>query len=470
MPADLAARTSSKIFNGVDLMDASARADNAFYLDRQERRESNARSYPRRFPVALKSASGCIVTDVDGRSYLDCLAGAGTLALGHNHPEVIETLQQVLDSGLPLHTLDLTTPVKDRFVADIFGTLPAGLRDEAKIQFCSPSGTDAVEAAIKLAKTATGRTDLVSFRGAYHGMSQGSLSLTGSLGPKASVGQLVPGAHFFPYPYAYRCPFGRGGNETATLAAEYFERALRDPEGGINRPAAVILEAVQGEGGVIPAPVEWLRAVRRVTRDLGIPLIVDEVQSGVGRTGSFYAFQKAGIIPDVVVLSKAIGGGLPLAVVIYREDLDLWKPGAHAGTFRGNQLAMAAGSKTLEIIERERLVERAAIAGRRLRANLEQIAAQTPYIGEVRGEGLMLGVEVVDPEGLPDALGHPPHGQEIARMIQHEMFRAGIILETGGRFGSVLRLLPPLVISDAEIDQVSGALAAAFERLGRKAA
>lgn len=191
-------------------MDASARADNAFYLDRQERRESNARSYPRRFPVALKSASGCIVTDVDGRSYLDCLAGAGTLALGHNHPEVIETLQQVLGSGLPLHTLDLTTPVKDRFVSDIFGTLPAGLRDEAKIQFCSPSGTDAVEAAIKLAKTATGRTDLVSFRGAYHGMSQGSLSLMGSLGPKASVGQLVPVRISFPTPMPIVAPLAVG--------------------------------------------------------------------------------------------------------------------------------------------------------------------------------------------------------------------------------------------------------------------
>ena len=451
-------------------MDASALSSNDFYLDRQARRKSNARSYPRRFPIALKSASGCTITDVEGRIYLDCLAGAGTLALGHNHPEVIETLQEVLSSGLPLHTLDLTTPVKDRFVADIFETLPAGLREEARIQFCSPSGTDAIEAAIKLAKTATGRTDIVSFRGAYHGMSQGSLSLMGALGPKAAVGQLVPGVHFFPYPYAYRCPFGRGGEETATLAAEYFERALRDPEGGINLPAAVILEAVQGEGGVIPAPAEWLRAIRRVTRDLGIPMILDEVQSGVGRTGSFYAFQKAGIVPDIIVLSKAIGGGLPLAVVIYQEGLDLWKPGAHAGTFRGNQLAMAAGSKTFEIIRRDGLVERAAIAGRRLRANLERIAATTSYIGEVRGEGLMLGVEIVDPEGRPDVLGHPPHGSAIARMIQDDVFRAGLILETGGRYGSVLRFLPPLVISDEEIDQATGILAAAFGRLGRKAA
>lgn len=451
-------------------MDPFSRHDNDFYLKRQARRESNARSYPRRFPLALKSASGCLVTDVEGRTYLDCLAGAGTLALGHNHPEVIASLQDVLASGLPLHTLDLVTPVKDKFVSDIFETLPAGLREEAKIQFCSPSGTDAVEAAIKLAKTATGRTDVIAFRGAYHGMSQGSLSLMGSLGPKASIGQLVPGTHFFPYPYAYRCPFGRGGDETATLAADYFEKALRDPEGGINLPAAVILEAVQGEGGVIPAPAEWLRKVRSVTSELGIPLILDEVQSGVGRTGTFYAFQKAGIVPDIIVLSKAIGGGLPISVMIYRQGLDLWKPGAHAGTFRGNQLAMAAGSKTLEIIKRDGLVERAAIGGRRLRANLERIQSHTPYIGEIRGEGLMLGVEVIDPTRNPDSLGHPPHGGDIARAIQSAAFRDGLILETGGRHGSVLRLLPPLTISDAEIDQASDILSDAFLRLGRNAA
>lgn len=451
-------------------METALSMSNEFYLSRQSDRESNARSYPRRFPLALKTATGCTVTDVEGRSYLDCLAGAGTLALGHNHPEVIAALKDVLSSGLPLHTLDLTTPVKDRFVSDLFDTFPEALRREAKIQFCSPSGSDAVEAAIKLAKTATGRTDVVAFTGAYHGMSQGSLSLMGSLGPKASVGQLVPGTHFFPYPYSYRCPFGRGGDETARLAGEYFERALKDPEGGINRPAAVILEAVQGEGGVIPAPVEWLRKVRAVTAELGIPLILDEVQSGVGRTGSFYAFEKAGILPDIVVLSKAIGGGLPLAVVVYRSGLDLWKPGAHAGTFRGNQLAMAAGQKTLEIIARDGLVERAAEAGSRLRRHLEAVARSSAYIGDVRGTGLMLGVEIIDPTGCRDSAGRLPASTEAAAAVQADAFRQGLILETGGRFGSVLRLLPPLIISDAEIDRAADILASAFDRLERKAA
>jgi len=444
--------------------------NNDFYLHRQALLESNARSYPRRFPLALKSASGCTVVDVEGRTYLDCLSGAGTLALGHNHPEIVATLHEVLDSGLPLHTLDLTTPVKDKFVEDILATLPVGLRDKTKIQFCSPSGSDAVEAAIKLAKIATGRKNVIAFRGAYHGMTQGSLSLMGSLAPKNAVGSLLPGTHFFSYPYAYRCPFGRDGAETATLAANFLESALKDPGGGVNLPAAVIVEAIQGEGGVISAPAEWLRRVRQVTHELDIPLILDEVQSGVGRTGDFYAFQEAGIVPDIIVLSKAIGGGLPLAVIVYHEKLDLWQPGSHAGTFRGNQLAMAAGSKTMEIIQRDGLMDRAVVSGQKLRMNLERIKTQTAYIGDVRGRGLMLGVELTDPTGKPCALDHPPHGAAIAQTVQAECFKAGLILETGGGYGNVLRLLPPLTISNVEIDRVCEIIAHSFSCIERRAA
>lgn len=210
---------------------------NREFLDRQAARESNARSYPRRFPLALRSAEGTRVVDVEGRSYLDCLAGAGTLALGHNHPEVVESLREALGQGIPLHTLDLATPQKDAFVEELFSTLPPAFRDGARIQFCSPSGSDAVEAAIKLAKTATGRQDIVAFRGAYHGMSQGALSLMGALGPKERLGALVLGTHFLPYPHAYRCPFGTDGAASPSLAAAVFEGALRDPEGGMNRPA-----------------------------------------------------------------------------------------------------------------------------------------------------------------------------------------------------------------------------------------
>lgn len=451
-------------------MDAMSIRDNSYYLQRQAQRESNARSYPRRFPIAIRTASGCILTDIDGKTYIDCLAGAGTLALGHNHPEVLDTLRDVLNSGLPLHTLDLTTPVKDTFVSNLLDTLPSGLHDQAKIQFCSPSGSDAIEAAIKLAKTVTGRSDIISFRGAYHGMTQGSLSLMGSVAPKAAIGSLLAGSHFFPYPYQYRCPFGRGGEETTQLAIEYLERALRDPEGGINRPAAIILEAIQGEGGVIEAPAEWLKAIRRITEELGILLILDEVQTGAGRTGTFYAFEKAGIVPDIIAMSKAIGGGLPLAVILYHQKLDLWKAGAHAGTFRGNQLAMAAGSKTLEIIGRDQLSQHASVIGTEIKTALQQIAVHTPYIGDVRGRGLMLGVEIVNPHGTPDKLGRYPHSSEIAALVQREAFYRGLIVETGGRHGSVLRLLPPLTLTREEATRIITIFSDIFTSLERQVA
>ncbi|WP_122596404.1 aminotransferase class III-fold pyridoxal phosphate-dependent enzyme, partial [Pseudomonas viridiflava] len=269
--------------------------DESPLLARQSRQESNARSYPRRIPLALKRAKGIHVEDVEGRRFIDCLAGAGTLALGHNHPVVIEAIQQVISDELPLHTLDLTTPVKDQFVQDLFGLLPEELAREAKIQFCGPTGTDAVEAALKLVRTATGRSTVLSFQGGYHGMSQGALSLMGSLGPKQPLGALLSaGVQFLPYPYDYRCPFGLGGSQGVKVNLHYLENLLNDPEAGVQLPAAVIVEVVQGEGGVIPADLDWLRGVRRITEKAGVALIVDEIQSGFARTGRMFAFEHAG--------------------------------------------------------------------------------------------------------------------------------------------------------------------------------
>ncbi|WP_191832702.1 aspartate aminotransferase family protein [Pseudomonas fluorescens] len=439
-------------------------------LARQKQQESNARSYPRRIPLALKKARGLYVEDVEGRQFIDCLAGAGTLALGHNHPVVIEAIQQVLADELPLHTLDLTTPVKDQFVQDLFGLLPQALRDEAKIQFCGPTGTDAVEAALKLVRTATGRTTVLSFQGGYHGMSQGALSLMGSLAPKKPLaGLLSNGVQFLPYPYDYRCPFGLGGEAGVKVNLHYLENLLTDPEGGVQLPAAVIVEAVQGEGGVIPADLEWLRGVRRITEKAGVALIVDEIQSGFARTGKMFAFEHAGIVPDVVVMSKAIGGSLPLAVVVYRQWLDTWQPGAHAGTFRGNQMAMAAGSAVMKYIKDHALCAHAQAMGERLSGHLRHLQKDFAQLGDIRGRGLMLGVELVDPAGAKDALGHPVACPQLAPLVQRECLKRGLILELGGRQGAVVRFLPPLVITAEQIDEVAArfgrALAAAVTSL-----
>lgn len=424
-------------------------------LARQRRHESNARSYPRRIPLALKRAKGIYIEDVHGRVFIDCLACAGTLVLGHNHPVVVEAIQRVLLEDLPMQTLDLTTPIKDQFVQDVFSLLPDELAQRGRIQFCGPTGTDAVEAALKLVKTATGRGGVLAFQGAYHGMSHGSLALMGNHGPKRSVAGMMPGVQFLPYPYDYRCPFGLGGELGEKTGIEYIRNLLHDPESGVLPPAGVILEAVQGEGGVVPASESWLSALRQLTAASQIPLILDEVQTGIGRTGRMFAFEHAGITPDVVVLSKAIGGGLPLSVLVYHESLDVWQPGAHAGTFRGNQLAMATGSAAIRFVRAERLELHAEAMGRRLRSHLLDIAKRFPSIGDVRGRGLMLGAEIVDLEGPADQLGHPPPHGKLASTIQAACLERGLVIELGGRHGSTIRFLPPLIITEAEIDHVA---------------
>lgn len=424
------------------------------YLERQAQRESNARTYPRRIPIAIREAKGIYVKDADGNCYLDCLSGAGTLALGHNHPVVTDAIQDMMSANLPLHTLDLTTPIKDRFVEELFASLPPNFANHARIQFCGPTGADAVEAAVKLVKTATGRRSMLSFQGGYHGMTHGALSLTGNLTAKLAVSGLMSDVHFLPYPYAYRCPFGLGGEAGHKISSRYIEHILDDPEGGIVPPAGMIVELVQGEGGVIPAPDDWVRQIRQLTHDRHIPLIVDEIQTGLGRTGKLYAFEHAGITPDVVLLSKAIGGSLPLSVVLYHESLDQWQPGAHAGTFRGNQMAMAAGIATLRYIQERQLADHAQAMGDRLLSHLKQIQSEFPCFGDVRGRGLMIGVEVVDVNASPNAQGSYPAHPALARRIQQECLRRGLILELGGRYSSVVRFLPPLIVTAEQIDRI----------------
>jgi diaminobutyrate-2-oxoglutarate transaminase len=436
--------------------------DRDLVIARQASRESSARTYARTLQMVPVEASGMTVRGADGRTYLDCLSGAGTLALGHNHPVVVEAVRGVIDSGAPWHSLDIATPQKDEFTDELFATLPRSLQERGRIQFCGPAGTDAVEAALKLTRTATGRQSVAAFTGAYHGMTAGALAVSGGVASKTPMAGAAAEAVRLPFPYGYRCPFGVGEGRTAELSAQYVERLLDDPNGGVLEPAAMIFEIVQGEGGVIPAPHEWVREMRRITADRDIPLIIDEVQTGVGRTGTFWASQGAGIEPDVMVLSKAIGGTLPLAVIVYSDHLDTWQPGAHAGTFRGTTLAMAAGAATLRYVRENQLQLRAAEVGTRIVAELTALAAQHDCIGDVRGRGLMLGVEIVEPGSSPDAAGARPADPALALRIRKECLARGLIVELGGRHDAVVRLLPPLVITDEEVTTVLERLADAI--------
>ncbi|MBB2775660.1 UNVERIFIED_ORG: diaminobutyrate-2-oxoglutarate transaminase [Comamonas terrigena] len=434
-------------------VETNSRSTNEYYLARQNQMESNVRSYPRKLPLAIAKAHGCWLTDVEGTEYLDCLAGAGTLALGHNHPAVIESIQTTLASGLPLHTLDLTTPLKDAFTEALLEQLPGG-KDAYCLQFCGPSGADGTEAAIKLAKTFTGRSSVISFSGGYHGMTHGALAMTGNLSAKNAVHGLMPGVQFMPYPHEYRCPLGIGGEAGVDALTYYFENFIEDVESGVTKPAAVILEAIQGEGGVVVAPTKWLKKIREVTEKHGIVLILDEVQAGFARSGKMFAFEHAGIEPDVIVMSKAVGGSLPLAVLGIKRKFDAWQPAGHTGTFRGNQMAMGTGIATLKAIRDQNLAQNAQERGDFLQAELKKMATEFPCIGNVRGRGLMLGIEIVDESQSPDHMGSLPADAKLAAAIQTACFNNQLLLEKGGRNGTVIRLLCPLIITQAECEEV----------------
>lgn len=436
-----------------ELRDYCDHEANQTFLDRQAETESNARSYPRKLPFALAKAKGIFVQDVDGNLYYDCLSGAGSIALGHNHPTLHQAISDLMASDAPILTLDITTPVKSGFVEEVLKCLPSEFSKKAKIQFCAPSGSDAVEAAMKLVKIATGRPSMMSFRGGYHGMTAGALGLMGHLGSKSRIPGFAQHVQFLPYPSVFRSPVGDALDTEGKATIRYIENLLLDEESGVPKPAGIIIEAVQGEGGKFVAPARWMKELRRITQEHDIPLILDEVQTGFGRTGKMFAFEHSGIIPDVIIMSKAIGGSLPLAIVAYHERLDVWEPGVHAGTFRGNQMAMAAGTETIKFIKQHGLVDQVAVLGQRLMQNLKSLQKEHPCIGDVRGLGFMIGVEIVNAEG-PLVSGYFPHDKKIASAIQKACFLRGLVLETGGRQSSVLRFMPPLIATEEDIDNI----------------
>ncbi|MGY1603684.1 aspartate aminotransferase family protein [Geodermatophilus sp. SYSU D00815] len=407
-------------------------------LAHQQRWESSARTYPRHLPIAIEEAEGSFVRDVDGNVFIDFLTGAGVLSLGHNHPDLVRAAADQLTRHC--HGLDFPTPAKDAFVQAQLSMLPLGMRDRMRIHFCGPTGANAVDAALKLCKTATGRGDVVSFQGGFHGSSHAAMAVTGLVEQKSPVPNGMPGVHFFPFSYCSRCPLDLTPEHCTTNCVAYLERSLTDSNGGVPLPGAVLLELVQGEGGVIPATVEFAQRVRALTRELGIPLVVDEVQTGCGRTGTWFAFEQYGIEPDVIVASKALSGiGQPVAIIIYDEKLDTWAPGAHTGTFRGNQLAFAAGAEAVRVVRRERILDNVRARGHQIDELLAPLQ-DLPWVREVRGTGLMWGVELADPvTGLPAGA--------LARGVQSRALRRGLILECGGRDDCVVRMLPPLNVS-----------------------
>ena len=413
-------------------MSGPAAALEASALEVFDRRESEVRGYIRAFPTVFDRAVGSTLVDADGREYLDFFAGAGVLNYGHNNPAFTRALIEYLERDGIIHGLDMATSAKKAFIEAFERHVlePRGL--DHKLQFTGPTGANAVEAALKVARQATGRTTVVAFTNAFHGLSLGSLAATGNSHYREAAGVALGDIARLPYD-------GYLGADVDTL--DLFEKMLDDPGSGLDLPAAVIVEAVQGEGGINVASAPWLRRLRAITEARGILLILDEIQAGVGRTGTFFAFEHAGIVPDIVTVSKSISGsGLPMSLVLLRPEVDVWKPGAHTGTFRGNNLAFVSARVALETYWADSaLTDGVAAKGELLRAELERIASEHPEQGfVVRGRGLMQGIAC-------DA------DRTLAGRISKAAFQRGLIIETSGAFDEVLKFLPALTITEDEL-------------------
>jgi len=387
--------------------------------------------------MALKRGRGATVEDVDGNLYIDFFGGAAVMNVGHGNPEVVEAASRQL--GELTHALDIPTPARRRLVEKLMMVLPADLN---RVFFGGPTGSDAVEAAVKLAKSNSGRVPLIAFEGSYHGMSSGALALTSGLGFKEDFLPLIPEVHFVPYAYCYRCAFQREPGSCDLECAKYLDHVLEDPHSGVGKPAAIIIEAIQGEGGSVVPPDEYFLEIRDICKRHEVLLILDEIQTGFCRTGKMFSFEHAGVVPDILTMSKALGGiGLPISGMAYREALDTWPPGKHIGTFRGNVLAYAAGSAALDFMVKHHLADHALELGETMLSWLKDIRKESRIVGDVRGKGLMLGAELVKDKATKEP------APELARKVRAECHRHGLLVEIGGHYDNVVRFLPPLVLT-----------------------
>ncbi|MCW4466081.1 diaminobutyrate--2-oxoglutarate transaminase [Glutamicibacter sp. MNS18] len=401
--------------------------------------ESSVRSYCRSWPVVFTHANAATQITEDGTEYLDFFSGAGALNYGHNNPALSAPLLEYLASGAVVHSLDMMTPAKREFLETFQDLILKPRHLDYKVMFPGPTGTNTVEAALKLARKVTGRQHILSFTNAFHGMTLGSLSVTGNSLKRRGAGIPLTNSSKIPYDDYF---------DGSVADFMWLERVLEDSGSGVDKPAAVIVETVQGEGGLRAARTEWLRGLAALLKRHDILLIVDDVQAGCGRTGTFFSFEDAGIEPDIVCVSKSISGyGLPMALTLFRPDLDVWEPGEHNGTFRGNNPAFVTATAALRTYWADGEFQRQ-LGGKidTLHRGLEQIAGTVPGAG-VRGRGLLAGIV------FPDL--------ESASAVAAEAFANGLLVETSGPEDEVIKIMPPLTVTDEELTRGLDILAAA---------
>ncbi len=396
--------------------------------------ESEVRSYCRSFPVVFSKSKMSNIYTEDGEKYLDFFCGAGALNYGHNNDEIKKEVIKYIENDGIMHALDMHTEAKAQFI-ECFTEKILKPRDlDYKIMFCGPSGTNANESALKIARKYTKRTNVFAFMGAFHGMSMGSLSMTSSDFSRGGAGVPLNNVTFMPFPYGFNKSFD---------TIEYIENVLSDNHSGIDKPAAIFCETVQAEGGIIVADAEWLRRLRALCTKHKILLVCDEVQIGCGRTGTFFSFERAGIKPDIVTMSKSIGGyGMPMAIVLISPEYDCLSPGEHNGTFRGNQISFVAAKAAIEYACRTGIYDDVARKGEFIEKYItEKILPLSSKLSH-RGLGLIQGIDFSE-----------AGGEDVCKAVAAECFRKKLIIERAGRNDDVLKIMPPLTISDEELMQ-----------------
>lgn len=398
--------------------------------------ESNVRGYIRSFPTVFDTATSATIVDVEGKRFIDFFGGAGSLNYGHNHPQINQAVINYIQRNGISNALDKATVAKHNFI-EAFQNIILKPRDlDYKIQFVGPTGTNGVETALKLARKMKQRSKVVAFTNAYHGHTLGALAVTGNefyhddyYGVPLNVNKL---------------PFDQYFDQSIS-SVDMLRQYMEDNSSGYDLPAAVIVETIQGEGGINVASVDWLRKLSEVCAEFDILLIIDDIQVGNGRTGDFFSFERAGIKPDIVTLSKSIGTGLPMSIVLMKPEVDVWEPGEHTGTFRGNSYAFVAGTAALDFWKDDKFSDSIRAKGKKVEEFFKSLQAQYPkLITDVRGYGMIWGLESLT-EGFCEA-------------VSKEAFERGLLMETAGADNQVLKFLAPLVISETE-------LAAGFEIL-----
>ncbi|WP_458189078.1 aspartate aminotransferase family protein [Haladaptatus sp. NG-WS-4] len=412
-------------------------------LQKQREIDSAAVAYPQNIPIAFEEAKGATIRDVDGNTYLDFFAGIGVLNVGHANPYVMEAMHEQADKLV--HTVDFPTEPRLELIEKLDEIAPGDLAGNSKVVFGGPTGSDAIEAAIKLAKYNTDGNGLVAFRNAYHGATSGAMSLTANKKFKEPYTPLLPDVVHAPYPYPFQQQ--KDPEEAVEDALAEVRATVLEPYGGLPNPAGIFVEPIQGEGGIVVPPQEFLSGLRDIADEAAIPLVVDEIQTGLGRTGEWWGSDHFDVTPDVVTTAKALGGiGLPLSATIYHEDLDTWGPGDHAGTYRGHVPAMTAGLRSIEYIESHDLLAHARELGEYIRRRLREVSADNSYLADVRGKGLFVGAEFVDDGGTVQNAG------DIVKGVQRRCYENGVLVWKAGQYGNVLRLLPPLVLTKTQAE------------------